>query len=256
MALTMQVAATSETAASAEQAARIDLAAAFRWTARLDLHEAVANHFSLALSEDGTRFLMNPRGRHFSRIRASELLLLDANDPETMRRPEAPDPTAWCIHGRLHAKLPQARCVLHLHSKYATVLASLQDSRLYPIDQNSMRFFERVAYDEAFEGMALDDAEGDRLAGLLGDKTVLMMGNHGVMVVAPSVAQAFDDIYYLERACETQVLATMTGKPLRVAPDEVARRTAQQWIDYPDFAENHFAELKRILDEEEPDYRQ
>ena len=253
MALTLHLAARQD--AAAEQAARIDLAAAFRWAARLDLHEAVANHFSLALSEDGTRFLMNPRGRHFSRIRASELLLLDANDPATMRRPDAPDPTAWCIHGRLHAKLPQARCVLHLHSKYATVLAALQDSSLYPIDQNSMRFFGRIAIDEAFEGMALDEAEGDRLAGLLGDKTVLMMGNHGVMVVAPSVAQAFDDIYYLERACETQVLATMTGKPLRIAPDDVARRTAQQWADYPDFAENHFAELKRILDEDEPDYR-
>ena len=125
------------------QQERIDLAAAFRWTARLNMHEAVANHFSLAVSEDGKRFLMNPDCRHFSRIKASELLLLDADDPETMNRPDAPDPTAWHIHGRMHAKLPQARCVLHVHPKYATVLASLQDSTIYPIDQTTGAFLRK-----------------------------------------------------------------------------------------------------------------
>ncbi len=233
---------------------RIDLAAAFRWAARLDLHESVANHFSLAVSEDGTKFLMNPNGRHFSRVRASDLLLLDANDPETMSRPGAPDPTAWCIHGALHRKVPHARCVMHVHSKYATVLASLEDSRILPIDQNSMRFFGRVAIDEGFDGMGLGD-EAERMVAGLGDKSVMIMGNHGVLVVAESVAQAFDELYYLERACETLVTAYMTGRKLRVASDEVAAKTARQWVEYPDFAANHFRELKAILDEEGSDYQ-
>ncbi|MGI9437654.1 MAG: class II aldolase and adducin N-terminal domain-containing protein [Geminicoccaceae bacterium] len=234
---------------------RVDLAAAFRWTARLDMHEAVANHFSLAVSDDGKQFLMNPDCRHFSRIKASELLLLDADDQETMSRPDAPDATAWCLHGRIHAKLPQARCVLHVHPKHATVLATLEDSTIYPIDQTTARFFEQIALDDGYEGMALGDDEGDRIASKLGNRSVLMMGNHGVMVVGKSAAQAFDTLYFLERAAETMVMAYMTGKPLRLLSDEVARRTAQQWADYPNYGEKHLAELKRTLDEEEPDYR-
>jgi ribulose-5-phosphate 4-epimerase/fuculose-1-phosphate aldolase len=234
---------------------RIDLAAAFRWTARLDMHEGVANHFSLAVSDDGKQFLMNPDCRHFSRVKASELLLLDADDPETMNRPDAPDPTAWCIHGRMHAKVPQARCVLHVHPKHATVLACLEDSTIQPIDQTTARFFEQIAVDDGFAGMALDDDEGDRLAASLGNKSVLMMGNHGVMVVGENVARAFDTLYYLERAAETMVMAYMTGRPLRVLTDEVARRTAEQWVNYPNYGEKHLAELKRILDEDDPSYR-
>ncbi len=234
---------------------RCDLAAAFRWTARLNMHEAVANHFSLAVSDEGRKFLINPDCRHFSKIRASELLLLDADDPDTMQRPDAPDPTAWHIHGRMHARLPQARCVLHAHPKYATVLASLKDSTIYPIDQTTARFFEGVALDDGYAGLALSDEEGDRLAAKLGNRTVLMMGNHGVMVAGETVGQAFDCLYFLERAAETMVTAYMTGQPLRIIPDDIARRTARQWAEYPGYGEKHLAELKRILDEEEPDYR-
>lgn len=234
--------------------ARCQLAAAFRWTARLNMHEGVANHFSLAVSDDGARFLMNPNCRHFSRIRASDLLLLDAHDDSTLDRPDAPDITAWGLHGAMHRALPQARCVLHAHPKHATVLASLRDSTIHPIDQNTMRFFERVAVDEDFGGMAMGE-EGARVCGLMGNKSVLMMGNHGVMVVAPTVAQAFDELYYLERACETLVLAYQTGRELRVAPPEVARRTCQQWQDYPGLWDGHFQEIMAILDDEEPAYR-
>lgn len=233
---------------------RIDLAAAFRWTARLGMHESVANHFSLAVSDDGSKFLMNPNGRHFSRVRASDLLLLDANDPATMSRPDAPDPTAWCIHGALHRRVAHARCVMHVHSKHATVLASLKDSRILPIDQNTMRFFGRVAIDDGYDGMGLGD-EAERMVAGLDDKSVMIMGNHGVLVVGATVAQAFDELYYLERACETLITAYMTGKELRIASDAVAAKTAQQWLDYPSFAENHFGELKAILDEEGSDYQ-
>ena len=124
---------------------RIDLATAFRWAERLNMHEAVANHFSLAVNEDGSRFLMNPNQRHFSRIKASDLLLLDANDPSTLEQADAPDPTAWGLHGSLHRRCPHARCVLHVHPVYSTVLASLADSNLPPIDQNTATFYQRSA---------------------------------------------------------------------------------------------------------------
>ncbi|MCC5986570.1 MAG: class II aldolase/adducin family protein [Pararhodobacter sp.] len=235
--------------------ARRDLAAAFRWFARLNMHESVANHFSLAISDDGKRFLMNPRGRHFARIRASELILCDADDPAMMERPDAPDPTAWHIHGRIHANNPNARCVLHLHPRYATALSALADSRMPPIDQNTMRFWNRLVIDEGFEGMGLSDAEGDRLAGLLQGGKVLLMGNHGVLVAAANVALALDEMYYFERACETLMLAYATGRPLRIAPDHVAEITARQWAEYPRLALDHLAEVRAILDVEEPEYR-
>lgn len=233
---------------------RIDLACAFRWAHRLDLHESVANHFSLAVSDDGSRFLINPDGRHFSRVRASELILVDANDPDAMNRPDAPDPTAWGLHGAIHRNCPRARCVLHLHPTYATVLASLADSTMYPIDQNTARYFNRVAVDEGFGGMAFEE-EGERCSRLLGDKPIMMMGNHGVLAAAATVAQAFDDVYYFERAARNLVIAYSTQKDLKLLPDEVAEKTARQWEAFPNFAAKHFRELKAILDEEEPDYR-
>lgn len=235
--------------------ARIDLAAAFRWFARLNMHESVANHLSLAVSADGSRFLMNPRGKHFSRIRASDLLLLDANDKSTTTRPDAPDPTAWYIHARLHALLPQARCVMHLHPKYGTALSALEDSSMPPIDQNTMRFYGRIATDEHFGGMALSDDEGDRLARAIGDKTVLMMGNHGVLVAGPTVAEAFDEMYYFERACETLLTCYASGRKLRVVSENVAKLTASQWADYTQLSFDHLREVRAILDTEEPDYR-
>lgn len=234
--------------------ARRHLAAAFRWACRLDYHESVANHFSLAVSDDGSQFLMNPNARHFSRIKASDLLLIDANDPATMDRPDAPDRTAWGLHGAVHRAVPQARCVLHCHPPYATAIASLKDSHIPPIDQNTMRFYQRVAVDDDYAGMAFEE-EGERVCRLLGNHAVLIMGNHGVMVTAPTVAAAFDELYYLERACQTLVLAYSTGRELREAPDAVARRTCQQWQDYPKLGESHFAELLAILDAEEPDYK-
>lgn len=235
--------------------ARSDLAAAFRWTARLNMHESVANHFSLAVDAEGRRFLVNPNGRHFSRIRASDLLLLDADDPAVLDRPDAPDPTAWGLHGSIHRACPQARCVMHVHSMHATVLASLADSRLPAIDQNTAMFHNRHVVDEGYQGMAFA-AEGARCAGLLADPKVIamVMGNHGVLVIGRSVAEAFNRLYYFERAAETYVRALQTGRPLRVLPDAVAERVAQEWEGYPGFADNHLREIKAILRAEAPDF--
>ena len=236
---------------------RVNLAAVFRMAARLDMHESVANHFSYAVSEDGSQFLVNPIGRHFSNIRASELLLLDANDDSTMNKPNAPDPTAWAIHSAMHRNLPQARCILHLHPKYATVLASIEDQGLPPIDQNTMRYFNRVSLDTGFDGMGLGD-EAERLTSTMGDNRVLIMGNHGVIVIGNTIARAFDELYYFERACSNYITALMTGKPLRIVSDEVAEKTAQQWdhfVNNTRYTEAHLSEVREILDREEPDYK-
>ena len=234
---------------------RVELAAAFRWTERLNMHEAVANHFSLAVNDDGTQFLMNPNQMHFSRIKASDLLLLDANDQETLEGPNAPDPTAWGLHGALHRLCPHARCALHVHSIYATVLASLADSSLPPIDQNTAMFFNRVAVDNHFGGLAFEE-EAERCCSNLSDprKTVLVMGNHGIMVIGETVAETFNRMYYFERAAETYIKALWTGQPLRVLSDEVAEQTARDIEEYPGLAENHLAELKAILDDEGSSY--
>ncbi|XHC13528.1 class II aldolase and adducin N-terminal domain-containing protein [Labrenzia sp. ac12] len=236
-------------------AERIDLAAAFRWTERLGMHEAVANHFSLAVNDEGTAFLVNPRQRHFSRIRASDLILLDANDPQTLEHPNAPDPTAWGLHGAIHRQCPHARCVMHVHSVHATVLACLADSTLPPIDQNTATFYGRFAIDENYGGLAFEE-EGERCATLLRDPKikVLIMGNHGVLVIASTVAEAFDRLYHFERAAETYIRALQTGKPLRVLSPEIAEKTAQEIESYPGLGHDHFAELKAILDDEGSNY--
>ncbi len=234
---------------------RVDMAAAFRWTARLNMHEAVANHFSLAVNGGGTRFLINPNGRHFSRITASSLVEIDANDPNTMARPDAPDPTAWGLHGAIHRALPHARCVMHIHSIHATVLASLADSRLPAIDQNTAMFFGRHVVDDHYGGLAFEE-EGARCAAMLADPkvTTMVMGNHGVLIIGQTVAEAFNRLYYFERAAETYIRALQTGQALRVLPDAIAEKTAQEWEAYPGFAEAHLREMKAILDEEGATY--
>lgn len=235
--------------------ARVDLAAAFRWTARLNMHEGVANHFSLSVNEDGTKFLMNANQVHFARIRASELLLLDARDPETLSYAGAPDPTAWGLHASVHRCCPHARCAMHVHSIHATVLASLADSNLPPIDQNTAMFYNRHAVDDQFGGLAFEE-EGERCAKLLSDPKVkvLVMGNHGVLVIGESVADTFNRLYYFERAAETYIRALQTGRPLRILSSSIAEKTADEIDTYPDQAERHLAELKAILDEEGSNY--
>lgn len=242
---------------SIESVLRTDLSAAFRWAAKLNFHEAVANHFSAAVSSDGYQFLLNPRGRHFSRMTASELLLLDSSraGSDGTVVPDEVDKTAWFLHAHLHKSVPRARCILHTHMPYVTALSCLADFEFLMLDQNACRFHNRIAYDRHYAGMALDDSEGARVASLLGDeKSVMFLGNHGVLVIGETVAEAFDELYCLEKAAQVQWLALSTGRPLALVPEGVAALAAQQWLEYPQVATLHFAELKRILDEEGSSY--
>jgi len=234
---------------------RVDLAAAFRWTARLNMHEGVANHFSLSINDDGTQFLMNPNQMHFARVRASDMLVIDANDPKTLEGPNAPDPTAWGLHGSIHRRCPHARCAMHVHSVHATVMACLQDKLLPPLDQNAAMFYERQVADNAYGGLAFEE-EGERCAELLADPKhfVMVMGNHGIMVIGETVAQTFNRMYYFERAAEVYVRALQTGRPLAILPHEIAAKTADELETYPEQDLKHLAELKAILDAEGSDY--
>lgn len=236
-------------------ALRVDLAAAFRLAVRFGWHESVGNHFSAAVSADGKRFLLNPRWRHFGAIRASDLLLLDADDPTVMDRPDAPDASAWTVHGGIHRTCPHARVMLHCHPVHATALACLADPRLLPIDNNTARFFNRHAIDTGFGGIADTDSEGTRLAAALGTQHTLIMGNHGVTCTGETVAEAFEDLYFLEKAAQTLLLAYASGQPLAVLSDEVAENTARGWEPYRGMAQQHFAYLKDELDRADPSYR-
>jgi len=233
-----------------ETTVRIDLAAALRWFDRLRMNEGIANHVSHDMG-DGT-FLLNPYGVHWSVIRASDFVRLPiGTEPNSIG--EDIDPTAWAIHGALHRNVRHARCVMHLHSRAATALSSLADPSLPPVDQNAMRFYDRVAIDIGFDGMGLGD-EAMRIAGTLGEKRILMMAQHGVLVVGDSVAQCLDDLYYFEKAADTYLFALATGRPLNMATADVAEKTARQWENYPGFATRHLAAIRHVLNIEDTGY--
>jgi ribulose-5-phosphate 4-epimerase/fuculose-1-phosphate aldolase len=241
-----------KSAAAEEGAARVDLAAAFRLAARMDLHEGVCNHFSLMLGRG--RFLLNRYGLHWSEVSASNLLCLDASGRVLEGEGEV-EKTAFYIHSRIHLANRRAACVLHTHMPYATALTLLEGGRLEMAEQNALRFQGDIAYDDSYNGLVADNAEGDRLAAVLGDKQVMFLASHGVIVVGPSVAEAFDALYYLERACRLQVLARSMGGRLRAVRPEVARETRRMLAeDAPKYARAHFSALRRILDREEPGY--
>jgi ribulose-5-phosphate 4-epimerase/fuculose-1-phosphate aldolase len=236
-----------------DRAMRVDLAAAFRLAVRLDLHEGVCNHFSVMLP-DGKRFLLNRFGLHWSEVTASNLLTLDA-DGNVLEGEGEFEKTAFYIHSRIHIANPRATCVLHTHMPYATALTLLEPGRLEMVEQNALRFHDDIAYDDVYNGLVVDNAEGDRLARVLGSKRVMFLANHGVIVVGTSVAEAFDGLYYLERAARLQVLArSMGGKIRPVRPEVVSNTYKLLCADLAKYSSTHFDALKRILDREEPAY--
>jgi ribulose-5-phosphate 4-epimerase/fuculose-1-phosphate aldolase len=232
--------------------ARIDLAAALRWAARHQLNEGIDNHFSMVVPGREDRFLINPHGLHWSEITPADLVMTDASGTIIEGRHPV-EATAFYIHGRIHLGNPKAKVVMHTHMPYATALTTLAGSRIEMCTQNAFRFYDRIAYDETYNGLALDNEEGDRLCRAMGDKSILMMRNHGVVVAGPSVAVAYDDLYFLERTALVQVLAMQTGRKLDIAPTQVVARAARQIADgcQPQ-AELHFAALKRMMSRDEP----
>jgi ribulose-5-phosphate 4-epimerase/fuculose-1-phosphate aldolase len=233
--------------------AKVDLAAALRAAATLGLHEGVCNHFSLALPADSgeATFLINPQGVHWSDIVPSDLVTVDMNGIR-LEGKHPVEPTAFFIHGRIHKAKKNAVCVMHTHMPYATALTLLEEGKLEPASQNALRFYRRTGYYSEYRGLALDNEEGDRICAALADAEVLFMANHGVIVCGDSVANTFDDLYYLERACTVQLLAQSTGKPLRKVPESIAAHTAMQFTQERQQSALHFAALKAGLERRHP----
>lgn len=235
--------------------ARIDLAAALRWGDRHGFGEGIGNHFSFMVPGTSDRFLINPQKRHWRELTASKLLLVGA-DGQLIEGDGPPERTAYVIHWRVHRAVPQARCILHCHAPYATALTMLEKPLLLPASQNAIMFHDQIAVDPDYEGLAFDEAEGDRIARLIGNRSILFLANHGVIVTGATVHEAYDRLYYLERVCMMQAIAMATNQPIKtIRPDVVAKTAAQMTGVDSERATAHFEALKRILDEEAPNYR-
>ncbi|UZE51404.1 aldolase [Rhodopseudomonas sp. P2A-2r] len=237
------------------QAARTDLAACFRMAARLGMEEGICNHFSALVPGRDDLFLVNPYGLAFAEITASSLLVcdLDGRVIEGEGRPEA---TAFYIHARVHKRLLRVKVAFHTHMPYATALTMTESDPLVFAGQTALKFYGRTTLDRDYNGLALDEREGDRIAGAIGDADIVFMRNHGVMVLGPTIAEAWDDLYYLERACQVQVLALSTGRKMLPVDPTIAEAAYRQMREGdPESARLHLESVKRVLDRSEPDYR-
>ena len=232
-----------------------DLAAVFRWTARLNMNEGIANHFSACIPNSND-FYVNGSGMHFSSIKASDMILVKQNMIEEIKKqPELVDPTALNTHGAIHKKVPHARCILHVHSKYATALSTLKNPTLEPIDQNTMRFYNRIAIYDDFGGLGFEE-ESNKMAAAIGNNRSMLLANHGILTVGETVADAFDELYYFEKACETYITALSTNKELNLVEPKIAEKTAQEWENYPiNMGKQHLKAIRLILDNENSDYK-
>jgi ribulose-5-phosphate 4-epimerase/fuculose-1-phosphate aldolase len=243
---------------SAEERMRVDLAAAHRLAYLHGFSEGIFNHFTCAVPGRSDRYLQIPFGLLWSEVTASCLLEV-SYDGKVLKGEGEPELSGFCIHAPIHRLIPDAVCVMHTHMPFASALSRLEDPTLKPIGQTECGLMKDVVYDELYTGPAFDPAEGERLARVLGDKKVMFMSNHGVLTVGRSVAEAYDLLYYLERAAQVQLYAMWTGQKLKPLPQPIIEQTMRT-IGGPTYGgkphwEHHFAALKRLLDRREPDYR-
>ncbi len=236
---------------------RSDMAAVFRVSARLGWNEQIGNHNSLMLPkaqpDDPDTFLINPRGWRFEELTASSLIVCNL-DGKVLRGSGELRKVAFHIHARIHLKCPTATCVMHVHPQYLTALSMLQNPEMALSHHNNLMLNDRVVVDTLGDEPVGDNNEGDRIAESLGDKTIMIMASHGVTVVGATVAEAFDELHSAERTAMYQVTAMSTGQPLRRLPDRLRRRYNGPWGDRVD-ARMHLDAWRRILDREEPDYK-
>ena len=245
---------------AAEWQARVDLAAAHRMAVMHGFHEGIFNHLTLAVPGKPDRYYQIPFGMHWSEVKASSFMEVGIDDGKVKRGAGDVERSAYCIHAPIHKLQPKtAAAVFHTHMPYASALTRLDDPRIKEIGQTEVGLSGAIAYDDEYTGPALDPAEGARLAKVIGDKTVLFMANHGISTVGRSVAEAYDMLYYTERAAQVQVYAMWTGQPLKQLPAPVVEKTKRDYamssnFEGPSAAQRHFNALKRILDRKEPDY--
>jgi ribulose-5-phosphate 4-epimerase/fuculose-1-phosphate aldolase len=225
---------------------RADLSLALRAAAHHGLGEGVCNHFSVQLPDQSGRFLLNPRGLMWSEVHEDDIVLVDQHGERLAGQREV-EPTAMFIHAAVH-RIAGKACVLHTHMPFATALTLTADRGLDTmLSQNAMRFHGRIAVDAAYNGLALDATEGERIAHAMQGADVVFLGNHGVVVCGARVDYAYDDLYYLERACMAQVLAQSTGRPLQPVAAHIAAQVARQTHAERQQSELFFEALRRAL---------
>jgi ribulose-5-phosphate 4-epimerase/fuculose-1-phosphate aldolase len=238
------------------QQVKVHLAAALRIAVHDGFDEGIDNHFTVCVPGREDQYMVLPFGLHWSEARASDMMIFNEAG-ETLEGQGVVELSAQCIHAPLH-RITGAKVVLHTHQPWATALNMLQDNRLLPATQTAAFFHGRIAYDDTYTGLAASLAEGERLAALMKDKTVLFMKNHGVVTMGDTVAQAYRRLYKLERACQTQVLAMSTGKSLNILTEDVIGR-----VNTPSGADRHprgererlyFEAMMRIIDRTNPGY--
>lgn len=235
--------------------ARVDLTACFRMAARFGLEEGICNHFSAVVPGYDDLFIVNPYGHAFRELSASKLLICDFHG-NVVSGDGQPEATAFYIHARIHKRVPRAKVAFHTHMPYATALSMTEGDPLIFAGQTALKFYGRTAFDRNYNGLALDEREGDRIAAAIGDADVVFMKHHGVMVLAPNIAEAWDDLYFLERACQVQTLALSTGRHVLPVDPAIAEAAYRQMREGdPESARLHLEAIKRTLDAEEPQYR-
>jgi ribulose-5-phosphate 4-epimerase/fuculose-1-phosphate aldolase len=239
--------------------ARIDLAAAHRLAVMHGLNEGIFNHLTLRVPGANDRYYQIPFGLHWSEVTASCFMEVGYDGALVAGEGEI-EQSCYCIHAPMHRLLPHAAAVLHTHMPFASALARLEDPHILPIGQSELGTAIHTAYDDCYDGPAFDPAEGERLAQAIGEKTVLIMANHGVATVGPTVAEAYDRLYYVERVAQVQLYAMWTGRPLKHLPQKVIDSTLAEFRGGRAYGGKkpalwHFEALKRILDRKEPDYK-
>jgi ribulose-5-phosphate 4-epimerase/fuculose-1-phosphate aldolase len=245
--------------ASAEWQARVDLAAAHRMAVQHGFHEGIFNHLTLAVPGTTDRYYQIPFGLHWSEVTASCFMEV-AWDGTLLKGRGEIEQSCYAIHAPIHRKLgAKAAAVFHTHMPFASALTRLADPRIKPIGQTEVGMMSKIAYDMDYAGPAFDPEEGGRLADLFGDKQILFMGNHGIATIGASVAEAYDLLYYIERAAQVQLYAMWTGQKLLEMPKSIVDKTmssySHQKFEKGEPHDYHFAALKRILDRKEPDYK-
>lgn len=241
------------------QAARLDLAAACRLIAHFGWTDLLATHVSIRVPGRHDRYLINPLGLLYDEVTASSILEVDL-DGRVVAGDGEVNPAGIVIHGAIHAAVPEAAAVVHLHSREGVAVATQQDG-LLPLTQMSLMVLGQLAYHD-FHGVVLDEDERATLLAAMGDKSLLMLRNHGTLAVGRDMAEAFSRIWRLERACRFQLAAQSAGVPLQPLPDAVIERTLQQaeliygrQASFFPSGRREWAALLRLLDRQSPDYK-
>jgi ribulose-5-phosphate 4-epimerase/fuculose-1-phosphate aldolase len=235
--------------------AKIDLAAAHRLAVFHELEEGIDNHFTVTVPGTEDQFLVLPFGLHWSEARASDIIVFNEQG-DTLEGEGLVERSAQCIHSPIH-RITGAKVVLHTHQTWAVALNMLENNRLIPACQTSAFFDGHIVYDDDYRGTADTIEEGERLANLMGDKTVMFMKNHGVLVATDSIAKAYRMLYLLERVCRMQILAMSTGEKILPITAEVIAR-----VQAPDQGDRHigkrhdlyFEAMKRVMNRVNPGY--